>query len=171
MSLQLSTNILDFDIYDGDYNPKTIVFLDKSLYMEAPEKPKLEVILPGFVEAKVIPITPNTLTPINSSLLGLSNINSFSDLQDGVYTLTYRICPENIFYKRKLYLRTVNLEYKLWDILTVKTEFSKEEEKKLLLFDKLIKTAKSFAYKGDSVKAQIYYTESESLLNSIKTVC
>lgn len=171
MPTQLSTNILDFDIYDGDYNPKTMVFMDKSLYREAPDKPKLVIMLPGYVDYKILPVNPNSFTLINSSLLGLNNINEFSDLQDGVYTLTYEICPETIFYKRKLYLRTINLEYKLWDILTVKTDFTKEEEKKLLLFDKLLKTAKSFAYNDDAVKAQLYYFESEQLLNSIKTVC
>lgn len=171
MPTQLITNILDFDIYDGDYNPKTLVFMDKSLYMELPEKPKLEIILPGYTDIKSFPVTANTLTSINSSLLGLNDINKFSDLPDGIYTLIYSICPSDIFCKTKLYLRTISLEHKLWDILTVKTEFTKEEEKKLLLFDKLLKTAKSFAYKGDSVKAQLYYVESETLLNSIKIVC
>ena len=99
MALELSTHHLDFDIYESDYNPKTMVFLDKSSYMETPEKPKLEVILPGFVDSKVVPINPNSLNVLNTSALGISSINSFEDLPDGAYTLTYRICPheENLF--------------------------------------------------------------------------
>lgn len=171
MSLKILTHTLDFDIYDLDYNPKTLVFLDKSSYMEDPEKPKLEIIPPGYIEGKVVPINPNKLNVINSSALGLSAFNCFTDLQDGVYTLTYTICPYEVFYKRKLYLRTVNLEYQLWEILTVKETFTKEEEKKIFLFDKFLKTAKSYAFDNNAVKAQLYYKEAENIINSIKTTC
>jgi hypothetical protein len=171
MPLSILTNILDFDIYDLDYNPKTLVFMDKSFYMESPEKPMLEVTPPGFVEARVIPIRANELNIINSSILGLSSLDDFSDLPDGIYTLTYRVCPPEVFYKTKLYLRTVALEYKLWEILTVKDTFTKEEEKKIVLFDRLLKTAKSYAFYGNAVKAQLYYKEAESVINSIKTTC
>lgn len=172
MALELSTHKLDFDIHDEDLNLKTLVFIDKSYYREDPDKPKLEVILPGGAEPKVVPINNSQVNIINSAALGITNpFGELSDLKDGIYTLTYRICPYDLFCVKKLYLRTVSLQYKLWDVLITKESFSKEEQKKLFLFDKLIKAGKAFAAKDNAIKAQFFYKEAENIINSIKTSC
>jgi hypothetical protein len=47
--LGLHTNILDFEVLETG-NLKTIVFVDSSQYMEEPDRPLLEVILPGHTK-------------------------------------------------------------------------------------------------------------------------
>ena len=116
MSLGIEQNILDFDIYDSDMNPKTFIIFDKSYYMDKyPENPIIDVTPPGFTKSVSIPFIPREYNIINTGNLKLA-CGDISDLPDGVYVFRLSLCPNETLYVCKTYLRTTLLEYKYHDI-------------------------------------------------------
>ena len=105
-------NILDFEILETG-NIKTIVFVDSSQYMENPEKPILEIILPGTNKYVLVNISPRNVNTFTSNSLNLTptllNNNSLIDLPDGVYVFKYKICPYQYVNRVKTHLRVTNL--------------------------------------------------------------
>lgn len=106
---------LDFDIQSLG-NPKTMLFVDMSQYFEEPERPLLQILLPGYTKYFTVSINARRINVLNSNIIGLSKSIKTSDLvalPDGVWTLTYRICPYDKLYKQSYHLRTVALKAKL----------------------------------------------------------
>lgn len=111
--LGLHEHRLDFSIID-ELDTNNIVFLDKSVYMELPELPILEITKPMFNEVYRIHIRPNQVNVINSMQLGLPCDTA---LPDGIYTLRYGINPHTILFKCTEYFKLSILLEKIGKLL------------------------------------------------------
>ena len=108
-------NIIDFDIIRTG-NPKTLVFVDSSNYIEEPDRPLLEIIFPGYNKFLLANVVARQVNTFNSNTLGftdLLNVDCLVELPDGVYRLKYKVCPYTVNYKVKHIFRSVLLEEKL----------------------------------------------------------
>lgn len=112
MSLGLKKHNLDFEILDTG-NPKTLVFVDSSEYYQEPERPLLEVTLPGYSKYFLLNVVARKVNTFNSNTIGLTetlNSHNLVALPDGVWTLKFKVCPYDKVYIQKYHLRTVILE-------------------------------------------------------------
>lgn len=125
-------NIIDFEILRTG-NPKTMVFVDSSNYIEEPDRPLLEILLPGYNKFLLANVVARQVNTFNSNTLGytdLLNSDCLVDLPDGVYRLKYKVCPYTANYKVKHIFRSVLLEEKLkfiYDKLDVSVCTRKED--------------------------------------------
>lgn len=113
--LGIHSNHLDFEILETG-NPKTLVFVDSSEYIKAPDRPLLEVFLPGFNKYLLTNVVASQVNTFNSSTLGLNkvlNINFIQELPDGVWSFRYKICPYDLIYIDKKHMRITQLLRKL----------------------------------------------------------
>ena len=129
-------NILDFEIVPTG-NPKTLVFIDSSIYIGQPDGPRLQILAPGYNRYLLANIVANQVNTFNSNTLGLTellNADCLVDLPDGVYRLTYEICPYQANHKVKSICRTTILEQRLMAVyakLDV-SDCTKKEDIKIL---------------------------------------
>ena len=127
---------IDFNILETG-NPKTLVFVDESLYSDlSPIFPTLQVKFPDMEKAYKQLIRTEKVNSIYTTTLGFSSV--ISDFPDGVYDLKYSIEPHNINYICKKYMKIDQALSKLKDVvcgLTNKDEkyFNKLGEINLLL--------------------------------------
>jgi hypothetical protein len=163
---------LSFEILDA-INPKVLLFLDTSEYKDInPERPLLEVLPPGHAKFYTVNITAKKINVLNASLIGLTTTAAllnqgqnitFDDLPDGVWTLTYKVCPYQYSYIQRYHLRTSRLECKVRqiaqfldfsDCITDATEKLKKDYVDITL---LIEKGKAEAEEGCSEKASDAY--------------
>lgn len=171
-------NILDFEILDLD-NTKTIVFLDCSTYIDSsPEKPILQVTLPGFNNYFIVNIAHNQVNVMNSNTIGITktfsnDYNCLADLPDGVWEMTYRVCPYEKVYIKKYILRTALLNTKLKTLykLLENTDCSLKEDRqiknKLIDIKIFIDTARAYAEARDVKKAGNFYQIADKFTNDL----
>lgn len=150
----LSVYNIDFFILDNN-NPKTIVILDQSSYLDTPEKPVYSIKLPGYSTGVVIPYTINSINIINSNILGLTSAvcnDELNNLPDGLYEITQMVCPYDELYKTQLLLKTTQLECKYKKFL-LNLDCSNLNEKDIIHIDILIQSAKAEAEYNNKEKA------------------
>lgn len=166
MALAIQRHHLDFDIIPLN-NPKTMVFVDASTYMETPSRPILQVTPPGYKKYFVANIVHNRVNTLNSNTLGFGDAysqTSLVDLADGVWTLTYRICPYESVFVTKYHLRTVALDcllskvYKQLDAADCDTSTDPKIQNEIVDATLLIETGRALAQDGEASKATDYYT-------------
>lgn len=98
---------LDIQVCDCSscYN---LVVQDHSYYLTTPEKPRLEIIMPGYETPMVFNFEAEKTNIFNSYSLLLSASAGSADLielPDGLYQLTYRICPYEELYHTICHIR------------------------------------------------------------------
>lgn len=160
---------LDFDVIEM-LDTKTLTVIDKSIYLcDDPEKPVLEVLIPGNTKPILVPFRPGVANVINSHQLNLSCGDNYN-MPDGVYRLTYRICPQDSMYIDKYYLKTDILEYQL-DYLLLQIISYKDIDKNLKkAFDNIylyILSAKAHARAGNIKEASNLYQRAQKEINKI----
>lgn len=167
-------HILDFEIIPTG-NPKTLVFLDSSDYFREPEKPLLEITLPGYSKYFLVNIIARKLNTFNSNTIGLTellNNDCLVDLPDGIYTHKYKICPYDETYKIKKFFRTTLLEKQLdnlYDQIENPENLTPDErtfEYKLVEIHSGIIGAQGVVEK-DEKKANSYYRIAEKLIKEL----
>jgi hypothetical protein len=167
-------HILDFEIIPTG-NPKTLVFLDSSDYFREPEKPLLEVTLPGYSKYFLVNIVARKLNTFNSNTLGLTellNDDCLVDLPDGIYTYKYKICPYDETYKIKKFFRTTQIEKALndlYDQIDNPENITPDErifEYKLVEIHTGIAGAQAEAEKNEK-KANSYYRIAQKLISEL----
>lgn len=164
-------HVLDFEILETG-NTKTLVFVDSSTYMEEPDRPLLEVIMPGYTKYFLTNVIARTVNTFNSSTLGLNQVlvqSKLVDLPDGIWEFKYKICPYKYVYKIKKHLRVTMLINKLKSLYN-KVDLSecagtdnKDLQAALVQIHVLIEGAKA-AVEKDSRKAQKYYQLADKLI-------
>ncbi len=177
MALNIGNKLeLDFSILLED-SCKYLTILDHSSYIEVPDSPVMDVCIPGGNTIR-IPYNPSDLTIINCNLLGLSSVTSTSSLPslpDGVYTLTYRICPLNILYITKKIIRTCVIECKylnLYAKFSIDCSFDNEDFiKKLDKIKNYIESAKAHASICNYLKAAEFIQKANNLLLEVDCHC
>ena len=113
--LGVHQNTLDHEILETG-NPKTLIFVDSSVYMEEPDRPLLEVLLPGYNKYLLVNYVAKQVNPFNSGTLGLNRTLSNSDLidlPDGIWQIKQKICPYKYIFIVKKHMRVTNLLLKL----------------------------------------------------------
>lgn len=156
-------NILDFEILETG-NVKTLVFVDSSEYYENPEKPLLEVILPGLTKYLLVNIIPRKVNTFTSNTLNITpailNECDLIDLPDGVYNFKYKICPYQYVNRVKTFLRVTSLLCRLNIVLdTLNFADCNEDDLKREITDIfiLIESAKASAILGNTGRASNKY--------------
>lgn len=174
--LGIHRNYLDFEILQTD-NLKTLVFLDCSSYINPPEKPLIEVYLPGFDRYLLAGIVANQVNTLNSNTLGLNDslsIGPLQDLPDGIWTIRYKICPYEYNFVDKTIMRTTYLTQKLkmlyneiaLDSCDCPTEADKYVQNTLNRINLLIRGSE-LAASHDIKKAQRCYHTSNELIDEL----
>lgn len=174
---------LSFDIYDTT-NSKTLVLIDTSDYYEQPERPLLEITMPGYSKYFLANIIASKVNTLNSNIIGLSAFVAGDDLctlPDGVWTFKLKICPYDKIFKIKYHLRTVELENKLDRIYKAldfsDCDVSEDAKLKNSIIDIIlsIESGKAHARCGDVKKAHDLYnigsTLADKILNKISKQC
>lgn len=183
MSLGIRKHQLEFDILDTG-NIKTLVFADGSSYYGQPDRPLLQVTLPGYNKYFVVNVVAGKINTFNSNTIGMTETlgsSDLADLPDGVWTLNYMICPYDKIYLQKYHLRTTTLESKL-DMVYNDYDLSdcsvQEDEKiKADLVDIMlgIASGKANARQGYVKKASEIYQRIDKkvtdLLNRLSGIC
>lgn len=162
---------LNFEILETG-NVKTLVWLDSSQYMEEPERPLLEVILPGYTKYLLVNVEARRVNTFNSSTLGINEVLSqdcLVELPDGVWSFRYKICPYDKVFICKKYMRVAKLNEKLSslhdkiDLADCDVKNNTELEKDLFKIYGLIEGAK-VTVNLDHKKAQSYYQLADKLV-------
>ena len=170
----LKKHLLDFEIVSTG-NPKTLVFVDASNYFEVPERPLLEITLPGYNKYFLVNITYNRVNTLNSNTIGLTSLlnnEAIVDLPDGIYTFRYKICPYSTTYKDRVHFRTTLIEEKLsclyskWDVSDCATNDDRALISDLAEIHALIEGTKSVVYKNQK-KANEFYKLAFKLIERV----
>lgn len=117
--LGIDTYIIDFAVLESN-DPKSITILDKSVYLDVPEKPLLDIILPGFTGVISVPYLQGTIITINSDNLHLTEACEYGELAslpDGVYQITMKVCPYDELFTKKCWLKTSALQAMFQNVL------------------------------------------------------
>lgn len=170
--LGLHTNHLDFEILDTG-NSKTLVFVDSSEYIEQPDRPLIEVTLPGYDKYFLVNVNANAVNTYNSNTLGLSRVMSregLIELPDGVWKIRFKICPYEYIFKDKYFVRITKLMEKLHklyneiDMSECKSKDDKDLQTDLIQVHALIEGSKAIV--NQSVKkSQEYYQLADRILS------
>lgn len=167
---------LNLDIVIEDCSScKNLVVRDDSYYLTTPENPRLQITLPGYSKALTFDFNYSKINIFNSYSLGLSssmNTDKLIDLPDGLYTLSYMICPYEQLYTTVYHIRQCKawcefdkcLQYLFDSCLDLDSKLTKQLEH----VEWLLKGAKSFAEDCDSEKALKLHRKALELLESIK---
>lgn len=169
---------LNLDIRVSDCSScKNIAVADHSFYLETPIFPKLQVALPGSNLKYTFDFIPNQINIFNSYSLGYSSSNQTDelvDLPDGLYTLTYMICPYDELFETVYYIRQCrawcNWETFLKASFDSCLDLSPEVEKLLNRIEYLLKGAKSFAESCEPAKAMELHQKAVELLNRLQCI-
>jgi hypothetical protein len=166
---------LDFEIIPTG-NPKTIVFIDSSDYFREPEKPLLEITLPGYNKYFLLNIVARKVNTFNSNTIGLTTLlngGELIDLPDGIYTYKYKICPYDELYIIKKVFRTTLIDQQLGELYLqiADTDCSVVEDRvkfyQLVEIHSLIEGAKAVVEK-DEKKANSFYSTAQKLIDELK---
>ncbi len=170
----ISEYIIDFRILQTN-DAKSIALLDQSVYLTTPEKPLLEVIIPGYTGGVSFPYVPNTIIVITSDTLKLTysaDQGLTTDLPDGVYQIIMKVCPYDELFNKKCYLKTTKLKLDYQTLLLNLDIFCNcSDEIKLkndiIDIDILIQSAEAEADICNIEKAISKYQSAVKKLNSI----
>ena len=116
--LGLNEHKLSFELLETG-NPKTLVIFDSSYYYEEPERPLLEITLPGYNKYFLVNVEARKVNTFNSNTIGLTDTldtDEFIDLPDGVYGFKFKICPYNYVYTVQKKMRVTSLLKKLEEV-------------------------------------------------------
>jgi hypothetical protein len=175
MPLGIHKDILDFSILETG-NAKTLVFIDESSYKDPqPERPLLEITMPGYTKYFLANIDAKQVNTLNSSTIGWNQVlveSGLVDLPDGIWKFKYKICPYPYVYKVKNVIRVTQLLKKIETVLNeidLSESSSKEEDDFQVTLSRvyiLIAGAKA-AVNKDSNKAYGYYQLADKLVQKL----
>jgi hypothetical protein len=162
-------NIL-FNIYSNE--PTNLIIDDYSDWVYAEELPSyIQITVPGSKTPKNFVFVKEKRNIFNSHNLGLSCLQgdctgeNYTDLPDGIYTVTVKSSFDNIE-EKKYYLKTDRFEVEYSKVLVLhSTEELKQDFINLMVKVKyILEVAKSHAKDGNFVNANKYFQEASSIL-------
>lgn len=169
----LKQHIVDFEIIPTG-NPKTLVFIDASDYYTEPERPLLEVTLPGYNKYFLVNVVARKVNTFNSNTIGLTellNNGNLVNLPDGAYHFRFKVCPYEYAFKDKVYFRTTLIEQRLsevYDLLKTEDCCGNMDSilKDIVEVHALIEGAKAVVCKNEN-KANDFYQLANKLIDKI----
>lgn len=155
---------IDFSVLD-DNNPDTLIILDKSNYLDTPEKPLLDITLPGYTGYIEVPYKPSQISLYNSDSLNLTipqDGDCLAALPDGVYQLTMKICPYDEFFTTRYHLKSSQFNIAYQEILLLYDDntscYSQQDlQAAIIELDILIQSAKAETDRGNIDRATEKY--------------
>lgn len=176
MSIGIKRNYLDFEIFPNT-NPKTMIFIDASEYMdEHPERPLLEVTPPGYSKYFLVNIAARNVNVLNASNIGINvtlHTSKLTNLIDGVWTFKYKVCPYDKAFIQKYFLRTTVLECnlkKIYDFLEdADCDFRNDHKLRQDIVDimLLVASGRAFAEESKPKKASEAYQKASKKADKI----
>jgi hypothetical protein len=168
------SSYIDFFILDSN-DTKSLIILDNSVYLDPPDKPLLQVILPGFTGYVSIPYNPKSYTILNSDNLDLTSscdYDSLAELPDGVYQIKMQVCPTEEFYAKKCYLKTTAFYNKYREVLLnndifISTYEGNALKNNIIDTELLMQTAIGYSARCDIYNAIRFYTAADKKLSKI----
>jgi hypothetical protein len=165
---------IDFIFLESN-DPKLLILLDRSRYLTNPEKPRLQITLPGFTGYIETDYNINGITVIDSDKLKLTEsceYNSLIDLPDGIYKIKQMVCPTDELFIFKCYLKTQQLEFLYSQLLLSIDNYnidinSNKILSELVIIDILIKSARAEAAYCNSYEATNKYNLASEKINKL----
>lgn len=167
---------IDFQVLDTN-DPRVILIADNSIWGHIEDKPTIiEITVAGESSPKVHYFKQKQLNSINSYHLGLSCPNEcgemeFTDIPDGIYTITVKGSPDKYFKTRK-YLRTVLTRLELDKLYINLNLFCKEKNMDLynllIDIDLMLKSAEANVRHDNIAKAQELFFKAQALIQKAK---
>lgn len=177
MNISLSNKlVLDFDILQQE-DCRYMSIWDTSTYVERPDNPVLDITVPGYQNPIRLIFNPSEINILNSNLLNLSTAPSITllpNLPDGVYEITYRICPLDELYITKKVLRTCEIDCKYlnafakWDTDCDGCENNRKLLQEVFIY---INSAKAHASLCNYNKAAEFLQKANTKLSNIDCNC
>lgn len=152
---------------------KNLVVEDHSFYLTDPEKASLKIGVPGITNKKfTFDFNAKKTNIYNSYSFGLSPNNDLVDLPEGLYTLTYMICPYDELFKTTYYIRQCRTWCRwrklLEDSFDSCLEITKEDERSLNKIEYLLIGAESYAENCEPEMAIKFHQKAISLINQLE---
>lgn len=172
--MSLNQHFIDFEILETG-NPKTLVFMDSSDYMEEPESPMLEIIPPGYTKYFLVDVEAKRLNTFNSSTIGFNQVFDQScliNLPDGIWNIKYKICPYTVTFKCKRHMKVSQLNQKISqlndkiNLADCDVKDDAQLEKDLARIYVLVKGSQSVV-NADPTKAQEYYRLADRMVQKL----
>ena len=146
---------LDFQVIEtGD--PKLLIVQDFSSWTTAENRVStIEIEISNTEQTRVKFYQKNSYNGFNTSNLNLSDFGEYKNLPDGVYTITVKGSPSNLYSIEKKYLKTDKTELELAKLyLTLDIhQISDKNVKRTQHIRFIIEAAKSLMRDGQFVKA------------------
>ena len=165
---------LDFTVLHQS-NAKYLLTVDVSQYITAPTGNVIDITVPGYSTPIRCSFDPSEVNVYNSGLLGLSSGSTLINLPDGVYTLTYRVCPVDVLYITKKIIRTCEIECKYLNLYAkFSLDCSYDNSENLKKLDKIknyIESAKANASICNYLKAAEFIQKANNLLFDVDCHC
>lgn len=166
---------LNLDIRISDCTAcENLVVQDHSYYLTTPERPKLQIQLPGYTSKWMFDFSPEKINIFNSYSFGLSTSSSLTELPDGLYTLVYMICPYDQLFHTVYHVRQCKAQCK-WDTFLKQSfdscyDLSPEVNKLLNRIEYLMKGAEVFARDCEPEKAIELHQKAVELLERLECI-
>lgn len=172
---------LDFNIFDTG-NCKTLGIYDLSTYAvgQAISDPVVTVYMPGFADSVVVDFVPRKINLVNSNNLNITcttDVNSLTNLNDGIYKVKYTIKPSATYSVEKTFLRTCKIQCKFesallkLDILNCEDSNMMAKINKLKEIEFMIMSAIANANKCNTTLAIELYKRADKELDKIGAKC
>lgn len=152
-----------------------LVLEDHSFYLtDQPERPKVQIAIPGYTSGILFDFIPSKSNIFNSYSFGLSNNDCLQELSDGLYTITYMICPYDELFQTIYHIRQCK-SWCRWDKLLIKffdscLDLPSDSEKMLNKIEYLLKGAEAFAKDCEPDKAIELHQKAVELLTRLECV-
>ena len=151
----------------SEYDPKVLLVGDNSNWLHIEDSPAIiEILLPGSQKPIIFTYLKNGINSFNSHNLKITCLKGdcteeeFSDLPDGIYTLTVKGSPST-FYKTKYHLKTDRLQQvidkNLIDLGFYFDENKIKERDELLNVKVLLMQAEAYIRMEEIQKAKQFY--------------
>lgn len=175
--IDIEQYVIDFLILESN-DPRTLILLDRSRYLSNPDKPRLDITLPGFTGSIEIPYNINGITVIDSDTLKLTtsaDYNNLIELPDGVYHIRQKVCPYDQLFATKCYLKTQRLQASYEDVLlnmdnTCDCFDVNKLTQELVAIDMLIRSARAEIASCNVYKATEKYNIAARKIAKAKTI-
>jgi hypothetical protein len=162
------------------YNISTLAIVDASIYPDNPPivtSPTIEIDIPGF-GISVIPFNVNELNVFTSSSLGITEIDVFDPLPDGIYHLKYSIAPAFENFVEKTIIRVDRLQEKFdeafmkLDMMECDRAIKNQSKVEMMSISFFINGSIAAANNCATVEANKLYLQADKMLNNfIKGNC
>lgn len=162
----------------SEYDPKVLLVGDNTNWLHIEDKPSvIEILLPGSAKPIIFTYLKNGINSFNSHNLKITCLSGdcteeeYTDLPDGIYTITVKGSPST-FFKTKYHLKTDRLQQVI-DKNLIDLGFYFEDNKikdrdDLMKVQVLLMQAEAYIRRDDIPNAKLYYDIAKKEIDRIE---